>query len=66
MADELIKKAQRLLLAVERRTKANERDLAEMHALAVEAVKRHGPGAGASPDVVAAVVAPKDPTPDAP
>ena len=71
MVDDMIKRGQRLLAAVERReakiaklAKQNIADLAELHELARDAVARHGRGAGASDDVVAAVVAPKEPKPD--
>ena len=71
MVNDKVKRAKQLLGAVERSNatiaklaKANDANLAELHALALELVQVHGPGAGVSPDVMAAVVAPKDPVPD--
>lgn len=73
MVNNKVQRARHLLGAVERRnlrvaklTEQNTADLAEFHALALELVETHGPGAGVTPDVMAAVVAPKDPVPDQP
>jgi len=73
MVNDKVKRARHLLGAVERRTlriakltEQNTADLAELHALSLELVEAHGPGAGVTPDVMAAVVAPKDPVPDQP
>jgi len=71
MVNDKVKRAKHLFGAVERRneriaklTKEQEDDLAELHAPALDLVQTHGPGAGVTPDVMAAVVAPKDPKPD--
>ncbi len=58
--DEKIARGAALLRKAERHNALAARAMAQLHELASEVVAAHGCAAGASPDVVASVTAPKD------